>query len=89
MRHRSVPAFRVTGKFDSLNACITKPFTGEISVEQSSSPIRSIDLQLVRVESCGYSEGMAKEGKYMIYAHNLTQSSDGNTNFTIDRWANL
>eukprot|EP00300_Choanocystis_sp_HF-7_P031032 c40095_g1_i1.p1 GENE.c40095_g1_i1~~c40095_g1_i1.p1 ORF type:complete len:300 (+),score=83.01 c40095_g1_i1:53-952(+) len=57
----SLPSFRVRGKMHYLNCCISKPFTGELVIENADSPIRSIDLQLVRVESCGYSEGMAKE----------------------------
>jgi len=38
-----------------------KPFTGEIIVEDSKAIIKSIELQLVRVETCGCADGFAKE----------------------------
>ena len=41
---------------------INKPFVGEIVVEESDAVIRSIELQLVRVETCGCADGFAKEG---------------------------
>ena len=56
-----VPDFSVTGKIDSVNCCITKPFCGELTVERSSAAIRSIELQLVRVETCGCAEGYARD----------------------------
>lgn len=39
-----------------------EPFTGDILVEQCDAIIRSIELQLVRVETCGCAEGYAKDG---------------------------
>lgn len=59
-RHR-IPSFKVTGKLDSASCLITKPFTGEIVVEQTSAPIKSIELQLCRIETCGCAEGFAKD----------------------------
>ena len=56
-----VPDFLVKGKIDSVNCCISQPFCGEIIVEKSSTPIRSIELQLVRVETCGCAEGFARD----------------------------
>ncbi|CAI8048035.1 Vacuolar protein sorting-associated protein 26C [Geodia barretti] len=56
-----VPDFLVSGKIDTVNCCITKPFCGELTVERSSSSIRSIELQLVRVETCGCAEGYARD----------------------------
>lgn len=32
---------------------ISQPLTGEVVVENSDVPIKSIELQLVRVETCG------------------------------------
>ena len=56
-----VPEFLVSGKIDTVSCCITKPFCGEITVERSSAAIRSIELQLVRVETCGCAEGYARD----------------------------
>ena len=56
-----VPEFLVTGYLDTANCVITKPFTGEVTVSRSSAPIRSIELQLVRVETCGCAEGFSRD----------------------------
>jgi len=58
---KDVPDFRVTGKIDTVNCSITKPFSGEVTVERSAATIRSIELQLVRVETCGCAEGYARD----------------------------
>jgi len=58
---KDVPDFRVTGKIDTVNCSITKPFSGEVTVEQLAATIHSIDLQLVRVETCGCAEGYARD----------------------------
>lgn len=57
----NVPDFKVTGKIDTVNCCITKPFTGDLCVERCTAPIRSIEIQLVRVETCGCAEGYARD----------------------------
>ncbi|XP_028415571.1 Down syndrome critical region protein 3-like isoform X1 [Dendronephthya gigantea] len=56
-----VPSFLIKGKLDSTSCCITKPFTGEVTVVNSELPIKSIELQLVRVETCGCAEGYSKD----------------------------
>ena len=62
VKNRSnVPDFLVTGYLDTANCIITKPFTGELTVAHSSAPIRSIELQLVRVETCGCAEGFSRD----------------------------
>ena len=62
VKNRSnVPDFLVTGYLDTANCVITKPFTGELTVAHSSAPIRSIELQLVRVETCGCAEGFSRD----------------------------
>ncbi len=38
-------------------------------VDESAAAIKSIELQLVRVETCGSSEGLAKEGKPSLTPH--------------------
>ena len=65
---RAVPNFLIEGKLHNVNCSITKPFTGEVplapplpaadrhcqvKVTKSDVPIKSIELQLVRVETCG------------------------------------
>lgn len=55
--------FRAHGHLDSVTCPITKPFTGEIIIDKSEYPIKSIEIQLVRVETCGCAEGYAKDGK--------------------------
>jgi hypothetical protein len=36
----------------------------QLIVEHCEIPIKSVELQLVRVETCGYAEGYARDGKY-------------------------
>ena len=57
----NIPDFRVTGRIDTVNCSIAKPFSGEVTVERSAATIRSIELQLVRVETCGCAEGYARD----------------------------
>eukprot|EP00164_Ancoracysta_twista_P016024 GFYU01026717.1.p1 GENE.GFYU01026717.1~~GFYU01026717.1.p1 ORF type:complete len:299 (-),score=51.96 GFYU01026717.1:217-1113(-) len=56
-----IPQFRIVGRIDSANCSIVSPLTGEIIVEECGATIKSIELQLVRVETCGSSEGLARE----------------------------
>lgn len=56
-----VPRFTVRGKLDSSTCCITKPFSGEVVVERSEAVIRSIELQLLRVETVGSADGYSQE----------------------------
>ena len=56
-----VPSFKITGQIDSTVCNLSAPFTGQVVVEDCSATIRSIELQLVRVETCGYQDGTARE----------------------------
>jgi len=56
-----IPKFRISGQLESTVCKITEPFTGELCVEQCDAVIRSIELQLVRVETCGCAEGYARD----------------------------
>jgi len=58
---KNIPNFTITGKLNTATCQLTRPFTGELSVEQSDAVIQSIELQLVRVETCGCADGFAKE----------------------------
>uniref|UniRef100_A0A3P9A1H1 VPS26 endosomal protein sorting factor C n=1 Tax=Esox lucius TaxID=8010 RepID=A0A3P9A1H1_ESOLU len=46
---------------DATNCVITQPLTGELVVQSSDVAIKSIELQLVRVETCGCAEGYARD----------------------------
>lgn len=56
-----VPHFLVKGHLDTAICNIAKPITGELVVDHSDVPIKSIEMQLVRVETCGCAEGYAKD----------------------------
>ncbi|XP_025100326.1 Down syndrome critical region protein 3 homolog isoform X2 [Pomacea canaliculata] len=58
---QNIPRFKVKGKLESSCIQITKPLKGELTVEQCDAPIKSIEIQLVRVETCGCAEGYAKD----------------------------
>ena len=60
-RSSQVPDFLVEGKIDVSTCSIVRPFTGELTVVRSEAPVKSIELQLVRVETCGCLEGYAKD----------------------------
>ena len=47
----TIPKFSVTGRLNKTNCSLNAPFTGEITVVESAAKIKSIELQLVRVES--------------------------------------
>jgi hypothetical protein len=47
----SFPRFKIVGKVHRYNCPISLPFTGEIVVESSDAAIRTLELQLVRLES--------------------------------------
>jgi len=58
---KNIPKFKLTGKLTSSVCPITQPFTGEFVIEDSKAVIKSVELQLVRVETCGCADGFAKE----------------------------
>jgi len=57
----TLPELKVVGHLDSRNCSVTSPFTGEVNILHCSANIKSIELQLVRVETCGCAEGFARE----------------------------
>ncbi|XP_069492190.1 vacuolar protein sorting-associated protein 26C isoform X4 [Ambystoma mexicanum] len=57
----SLPRFLIRGHLNSTNCIIMQPLTGELVVESSEVAIKSIELQLVRVETCGCAEGYARD----------------------------
>nr|XP_009665931.1 PREDICTED: Down syndrome critical region protein 3 [Struthio camelus australis] len=57
----SLPKFLIRGHLSSTNCIITQPLTGELVVENAEAAVKSIELQLVRVETCGCAEGYARD----------------------------
>nr|XP_054484411.1 vacuolar protein sorting-associated protein 26C isoform X3 [Agelaius phoeniceus] len=57
----SLPKFLIRGHLNSTNCVITQPLTGELVVESAEAAVKSIELQLVRVETCGCAEGYARD----------------------------
>lgn len=66
-----LPKFLIKGHLDATNCVISQPLTGEVVVENSEVPIKSIELQLVRVETCGE----FKRSGYQIYAEQRSVAS--------------
>jgi len=58
---KNIPKFRIEGKLESALCNINKPFLGELTLEEADATIKSVELQLVRVETCGCADGYAKE----------------------------
>lgn len=70
----NIPRFLVTGIIDSTSVCITKPISGTITIQHTEMPVKSIEIQLVRVETCGCLEGFSRDATEI---QNL-QIADGN-----------
>jgi len=69
-----IPKFLFEGSLDHTACSITRPFLGELIIKQCDVDIKSIELQLVRVESCTYMDGEAREATEI---QNI-QIADGN-----------
>lgn len=48
-----IPNYLIKGELDTNICDITKPFMGNVCVKSSDLPVKSIEIQLVRVETCG------------------------------------
>jgi hypothetical protein len=57
----TVPKFKISGKVHKSSCAINQPFTGEVIIELSEAPIRSLELQLVRVETVTADGKLTKE----------------------------
>ena len=51
--------FSITGRLNQTNCSISSPFTGEIVVGHSTGKIKSLELQLVRVETISESTSLS------------------------------
>ncbi|XP_050517243.1 vacuolar protein sorting-associated protein 26C isoform X1 [Diabrotica virgifera virgifera] len=56
-----VPNFLLKGHVETVCCNIAKPLRGKIVLAKCDVPVTSIELQLVRVETCGCAEGYARE----------------------------
>ncbi|XP_059216529.1 vacuolar protein sorting-associated protein 26C [Stomoxys calcitrans] len=57
----TMPRFLITGKLEKTEFCITQPLRGSLTIQHTEVAIKSIELQLLRVETCGCKEGYAKD----------------------------
>ncbi|XP_015607610.1 Down syndrome critical region protein 3 homolog [Cephus cinctus] len=57
----NLPSFLISGRLDSLYCNLSEPLTGEVIIEKCEATIKSIELQLVRVETCGCAEGYSRD----------------------------
>lgn len=70
----SIPRFLITGTLDSTVCCLSKPLNGFITIHHSEIPLKSIEIQLVRIETTGCAEGFSRDATEI---QNL-QICDGN-----------
>jgi hypothetical protein len=56
----------------------------QLMVESCHAQIKSIEIQLVRVETCGCAEGYAKDGRFTCFhLDNSSRASSGADNYHI------
>jgi len=60
-RLKDFPEFEVEGILNGIKCSISQPFEGQIIIKHCSEPIKCIELQLIRAETCGCADGFAKE----------------------------
>ncbi|XP_037814765.1 vacuolar protein sorting-associated protein 26C [Lucilia sericata] len=70
----TMPRFLITGKLERTEFCITQPLKGQLTIQHTEAAIKSIELQLVRVETCGCNEGYSKDATEI----QTIQIADGN-----------
>jgi len=58
---KNIPDFSIKGQLNGSKCNIEKPFQGHLILERCVESIKCIELQLVRVETCGCADGFAKE----------------------------
>ncbi|KAM9992691.1 hypothetical protein ACTFIY_010139 [Dictyostelium cf. discoideum] len=56
-----VPTFKISGGLVSAICNINEAFQGHMVIESADTVIKSVELQLVRVETCGCADGYARE----------------------------
>lgn len=76
-RPEKIPNFRIVGHLDSIVFKLSEPITGEFTIEKCDAIIRSVELQLVRVETCGITPGDRDYSRDATEVQNI-QIGDGN-----------
>lgn len=76
-RHDIIPNFKITGQLDSSVFHLMEPISGQFIIESCEANIRSVELQLVRVETCGLSPGDREYSRDATEVQNI-QIGDGN-----------
>jgi len=71
---RKIPDFLFEGFLSSTVCPISQAFTGEITIKKCPVDIKSVEIQLARIESCIYPEGETREATEI---QNI-QVADGN-----------
>eukprot|EP00455_Lapot_gusevi_P017440 TRINITY_DN1930_c0_g1_i11.p1 TRINITY_DN1930_c0_g1~~TRINITY_DN1930_c0_g1_i11.p1 ORF type:complete len:325 (+),score=112.22 TRINITY_DN1930_c0_g1_i11:86-976(+) len=74
-----IPDFLIKGHLDSDTFCVERPLTGELTIKRCNIDIKSVELQLVRVETTAYAEGEVREATEI---QNI-QLADGNVCFDL------
>lgn len=77
LRPDIIPNFKITGQLESSVFRLTEPITGEFSIEKCDAMIRSVELQLVRLETCGTTPGDRDFSSDATEVQNI-QIGDGN-----------
>jgi len=72
-----IPEFRVHGQLDSSSWLLTEPIMGQYTIERCDAIIRSVELQLVRIETCGTTPGDKDYSRDATEVQNI-QIGDGN-----------
>lgn len=57
----TIPYFDISGHIESTICSLQKSLDGYLIINQCDVPIKSIELQLLRVETCGCAEGYSKD----------------------------
>lgn len=73
----TIPKFVLAGKIHRTICSITNPLTGDLLIENSEAPIRTIDLQLIRVETVYDPSPAANHRREATEVQNI-QIADGN-----------
>lgn len=76
-RRDKIPDFSVVGQLDSSVFRLSEPVSGEFVIEKCESIIRSVELQLVRIETCGLTPGDRDYSRDATEVQNI-QLGDGN-----------
>lgn len=60
-----MPEFLILGSLEADAFSVARPLCGELTIKNSTIDIKSIELQLVRVETTLYAEGEVREGMFV------------------------